>query len=799
MEFKQAVENSRDAHMHDKDVQRLVERLCRTETETVFFPVRHHSPTAAQLVGQLIHHLRPASVLIEGPGDFNEFLDELLLDHQLPIAIYSYFQTQLPHPGGEHRVHRGVFYPFCAYSPEWVAIREAAKVGAQIRLIDLPWAQVAQADAATHRYADGEMRRGAYVQAMCERLEVEDFDDLWDRLIESQRDITLEEYLQRVHAFCLNTRLWEQVSECDRQREAFMAEQIRQATKDGAPTLIVTGGYHSSALVARLEGFPCNGIEAAQTVATPVDVSECGISLTTYSYERLDNLTGYNSGMPNPGFYDVVWRQRTEGRKFSHRELLQSLVTRLRDRKQILSTADLVAVETSARALAALRGREHVWRRDLVDAVTVSLMKDELEYGCTSPFVEAIHEVLRGDKQGQLAAGTRVPPLVNEIRDQLTQFGLLPQKNEQRLQLDLLQNQQMQRSRLLHRLRLLDVRGITHTGGTDFLARDQLDQLWENWTIQWTPEFESSCIEASRYGVTLQEAVTSRFLEMTRGHERDAAIAAKLLVEAAHTGIETLTESLLSDFERLITTEPELTRVTSALEHLLFLFCFDEAFGTVRSPRLFSILNETMIRSIWLLELIGRTAANDAAVLRGLRVILETWQRVGLDLELDAVEFTDVIKRVQSDGHKPPQVRGAAGGILWTIGQTDAEAILSNLRCFADPVQVGDYLTGLFALAREVVQRHPKLVQAIDETLLEFGAEEFLAALPALRLAFTSFTPREKHHMLSTLFESLEESPQAPRNSSNVDSQSAAQAAAMEEQLFAILKRYGLEERDDQD
>ena len=29
-----------------------------------------------------------------------------------------------------------------------------------------------------------------------------------------------------------------------------------------------------------------------------------GIALTPYSYERLDSLTGYEAGMPNPGFYD---------------------------------------------------------------------------------------------------------------------------------------------------------------------------------------------------------------------------------------------------------------------------------------------------------------------------------------------------------------------------------------------------------------------------------------------------------------------------------------------------------------
>jgi len=31
--------------------------------------------------------------LIEGPSDFNDRIDELLLPHELPVAIYSYGRT----------------------------------------------------------------------------------------------------------------------------------------------------------------------------------------------------------------------------------------------------------------------------------------------------------------------------------------------------------------------------------------------------------------------------------------------------------------------------------------------------------------------------------------------------------------------------------------------------------------------------------------------------------------------------------------------------------------------------------
>src|SRR5687767_7320952 len=85
--------------------------LLDLSARAVFFPVRHHSPACARAVRQLALELRPSAILIEGPSDFNERIEELYLPHRLPIAIYTFVRS------GETR--RGAYYPFCVYSPEW--------------------------------------------------------------------------------------------------------------------------------------------------------------------------------------------------------------------------------------------------------------------------------------------------------------------------------------------------------------------------------------------------------------------------------------------------------------------------------------------------------------------------------------------------------------------------------------------------------------------------------------------------------------------------------------------------------
>ena len=131
------------------------------------------------------------------------------------------------------------------------------------------------------------------------------------------------------------------------------------------------------------------------------------VALTPYSFEALDALTGYEAGMPNPGFYDLAWRDEDPARA-----ALQLVVGELRRRGQHVSPADLIGVESTARGLALIRGHARVWRGDLLDGILGALVKDELELGVSHPMLDAAHAVLRGGARGKLADGVSRPPFV---------------------------------------------------------------------------------------------------------------------------------------------------------------------------------------------------------------------------------------------------------------------------------------------------------------------------------------------------------------------------------------------------
>lgn len=748
----------------------------------MLLPVRHHSPACARVVRDTITARRPAAVLIEGPADFNERIEELFLPHRPPIAIYSYVAWQ----DGRRQ---GAYYPMCEHSPEWQALIAARACGAAVSFIDLPFAMLAREDTRAHRYADDRLRGSDYVRALCRRLDVESFDDAWDLIAEQDPDLTTEELHRRVGDLCGCLREADaSVPALDLSREQFMAAHVRAAWQalGRDRVVVVTGGYHTSGLAALLaaqEGEPDTRI------VWPEGIAERGIALTPYSYERLDSLVGYEAGMPSPGFYHEAW---VSGGQAVHVRLLQAVVRRLRELKQAASTADLIAVEACAEGLAALRGHARVWRRDLTDGITGALVKDDVH--AAHPFLVTMQAVLRGGERGRLADSAPLPPLVRDIKAQLDAAHLLPGKEPAERKLGVAVAADAQVSRLLHRLRVLAIPGFERTAGVDFAQRSDLTSLTETWRVRWSPEQDAQMIEASRYGSVLNEAVAARLAEAAQAIERSASAVALLLLDSVLAGVMSMADALRARAVEVIHADGDLGSIAAAMDHLLYLFAWDDALGVRGSIETGSLLKEVFGRAMWLLES-GSPAATPAAEVDAVRLMRDAFEKAEEPMQLDRATFAAVLARVQADGERSPAQRGACAGALWSLRQANPAHIRRDLLLFSAPEQLGDFLNGVFALAREEAQDDRELLAAIHGVVTGWDEDSFLTALPALRLAFMYFTAREKVHIARSLFagESAEAMAASEPVPLAVSTAEAAEAMAFERRLVNIAAEYGVQ------
>lgn len=726
--------------------------------------VRHHSPACAKLVRHTIKELKPRCVLIEGPSDFNSRLPELFLDHTPPVAIFSYHQTS--------ESHRQSFTPFCQYSPEWVALQTASEIGADCHFMDLP-AWTRPFHQVENRYADGDRSR-EYVTRLCLKLGLAGMDELWDHLFEQPQDLAklaqkLEHYFQ-----CL--RDCSVPEESDFEREDFMASYLAWAAKSG-PVVAVCGGYHKPAL----ERLWPEKSGAKPPVPSPESGRRHGSFLVPYSYRRLDSFTGYAAGMPSPAYYDLLW---TQDAREAHDGALAHMIGHLREKKITISAADLIAVRTMTEGLMRHRCHQVPTRTDLLDGVASCLIKHGLERPLpwsvrgplpkdTDRIVAEMVAALSGNKRGELAAGTPAPPLVESVRLVLEDLDLTPSETAR----EVLCKVDTARSHCLHRLLLLQIPGFKK-------EKEKLGS--ETWKLQSSPHYLSSVIEAGALGSNLEEAALRKVEEAVELAMGSTSQLAELVASAFRAKLRHLPQTLLQKLTAGVQEERVIQHLGAAMATLLRLWrSFPEAL-------LESLLETCSARAIWLLELMsGSQEPTDPELLRALTTIRDCHRLLGLD----SSALLSLAERRSHDAEAPPALRGACLGLLWNFTrQKDISFTLDCVRTNTHPEHMGDFLAGLFALAREEITSETELIAALDSALRLFTEHDFLVALPSLRLAFSYFPPREKESFASALLRLSDEGGvQAWELVAKIQSPlDVAKNRAAECDVESLLERYGL-------
>ncbi len=719
--------------------------------------VRHHSPACARLVRETIRRVRPRHVLIEGPCDFNPRLDELRLDHQLPIAVFSYLHSDA--------FRHAAWAPFCEYSPEWIALETAREVDAEARFCDLPSWHECFRDL-RNRYAD---RRGddhrrhaeSYVDQLCARFSVDDSDSLWDHLFE--QPMPTDELGRRLATYFEHLRDHRPPAETDEPRERFMAQAVAWAVADAAPesVVVVCGGYHAPVLArAWREHEPDSDFPSVE----PPPGADCHSYLVPYSYKRLDAFAGYQSGMPSPAFYEELWRT---GPEVAGSRAVEWVVGRLRAKKQRLSTADLIAADAMTRGLARLRGRTQPCRVDVLDGLAGALLKDGLDAPMpwarrgalmphTHPLLVEMVKALSGDRRGRLDPRTPQPPLLVNVQQILDELDLSPGERvgaERRVELDLLDPFDRRRSRALHRLAILRIPGFDRLTGPE-QAGDVV--LHETWRLRRVLHAEVAVIEASSWGPTLAAACAGR-LENRLAEAESLGEQADLLTASVFAGLDALAERCLEVVSRCIDREPAFGELGRATRRFFDLWRHDGVFADLRRaalPSLQDVLDRCVDRGLWLLEgLHGGAAPADPLDLEALATLRDVVSKRSTTRSQNAPA---VFSRRALDPEAPPAIRGGCLGALWSLqdgsptpawstpsGEPPERLALRGLRTVRRDL-LGEFLAGLFALAREASLRSEPLLEALDATLAELEDETFLVALPALRLAFSYFPPLER-------------------------------------------------------
>lgn len=758
--------------------------------QVYFAPLRHHSPACAFALQAMLRELRPAAVLIEGPEGFTQMLP-LLQDErtQPPVALLS--QTALPAGmAGQPARTQSAFFPFCHYSPEWVALREGAVLGAQVAFIDLPWQ--ARAERRHERERNGEseqadslmaeryLAHSRYLNALAARAGCRDHDELWDHLFEVRDAARLADWralFGDVFAYCAMARLDYEPAVLEAEgslpRERQMAAHIAhwRAKVDG-PVVVVTGGFHTSALIDLLT----KGKHKALAERASADAPGW---LIRYSFERLDALNGYASGMPAPAYYQAIWESLQAGPQSAlHHVALDILTTlaqqsRARGLQQRISTAEVQAAVLQAARLAALRGHAGPGRCDLLDAMQSCFVKGAIDDGAQG-LLDDMRRLLMGSRLGDIPPSAGSPPLVEDARALARRHGLRLDDSERRTaRLDLYRkDRHRQRSRYFHLMHYLGSGLARWQSGPDFLAGSGLELLFEEWTYAWTPLVEARLIELSADGASLAEVALARLLRdeqalLEQGQAGSAGGAAALLVRACLIGLHERLPALLGHLSRHLDADPQLASVLTCGHALVTLWRAREPLGVRDVPQVQSQV-QALMRAVWpaalfLLPALANTSAEAESTQVAQLLSLREFGRAarsalpdseaGLAFEAEQLHAHLAGLAVQRDG--APGICGAACALLFLDGAWDEDQLAQSLeQRFGVGAQADEavrFLSGLMAAAPELLLTQPQLRRSFNRMLGSWDERSFIAYLPELRLAFTGLKPQETSELAETL------------------------------------------------
>ena len=750
--------------------------------------VRHHSPACAGLVRRVIERVRPAFVLIEGPSDFNPHIGDLRLPHEPPVAIFSFFASE--------GVRRASYTPFCAYSPEWQALQSAWEFGATPLFCDLPAWDEAFGDR-LNRYADPHSERvKAAEAALCHALGEDGHDALWDALAEQAEPDKLAETLDRYFDL-LRPEGAEDFREAA--RELCMGRYAAWALKEaaGESVVLVCGGWHAEAvrrIAASADGVRPEAPEVPEG-------ARAGSYVVPYDYGRLDRFTGYAAGMPSPAYYDRV---ADIGLAAAADWASNEIAKTMRAAGQVVSTADRIGWQAHAQGLAAARGHRATLRSDLLDAALATLVKDGLEAPAdwtqagavrrgSHPAVVAMLKALSGTRRGKLAPGTRQPPLVADVKTRLAELDLTPTRDARRVDLDWNGEADRRKAHVLHALDLIGLPGIERLEGP---ADAETRAPKEAFRIVFHRDALGALIEASRWGGALPMAAGSVLADRLAREGQKLSVVAATLSDALFAGLVGTDTELIDRLRNGVSASHNVKAIGLAGRHAVRLYRFGGVFGAVAQDGLGRVATTLFHRAMWLVE--GIENAEEGVKAIDAMLCCRDLARDCPELGLDRAAYLATLSRLVAKPEAPPALGGAALGARIACGEDAAEGAERRIRRFAQPDQLGDFLGGLFALAREELAENSGVTSAVDALVEGWSDDEFLTALPAMRMAFSWFPPRERERFARGLLKArglgdAEAGMQAlawMRQRSQVSNQAAA--LALEARVAARLERAGL-------
>ncbi|MGO4614901.1 DUF5682 family protein [Nocardia sp. 2YAB30] len=763
---------------------------------TRVFGIRHHGPGSARSLRLALEAFRPDMILIEGPADADPLVGYVAAEGMSPpVALLAY----VPNAPA-----KAAFWPYAVFSPEWQALRYAVRNSVPVRFCDLPATVVLAAEdepgdrfdpltalAEAGGYDDAERWWDAAVESAPDADAFDPITEAMGALRESaehtareQRPApyTVEHAPANTDAADTETHdepahhkpprgapahsrtvrgepphgeytdaeapevnsVAEALADAGRpvppdpitidahtlRREAYMRQTMRKALKDGAVRLaVVCGAWHAPALTGKL------GPAATDTrLLKGLPKTKARLTWVPWTHSRLSTTSGYGAGVTSPGWYHHLF---TETERPIVRWLTK-VAGVLRAHDLPVSSAHIIESVRLADTLAALRGRPLAGLSEVTEATrSVMCAGDETMLRLV------VGELIVGEALGSVPEGTPTVPLDADLRAKIRSLRMKQEPYARTIDLDLRKQREVERSRLLHQLRVLDIDWGTLTT-SEVRATGTFR---ETWTLEWRPEYAVSIIEASRWGTTIRTAAEAKILDTASRTESTVGQLTAALEVALLADLGDATDGLIARLESAAALDHDVTHLLAALPGLIRTLRYGDVRGT-----------DTKALGHVADGLLVRICAGLPAAVTGLDTDAATELRTLLDAAHTAIHTRDdswatgewlaVLGRLTDRDDVHGALVGRTVRLLADAGRVgDAE----SARRLAAALSVGNtaaakaaWIDGFLGGRGLLLVHDRELLRLIDDWLRKLGDDAFVETLPLLRRTFGAFESGER-------------------------------------------------------
>ncbi|MFV0253870.1 MAG: DUF5682 family protein [Beutenbergiaceae bacterium] len=779
--------------------------------------IRHHGPGSARALARALTDYAPDCVLIEGPADADDLVDfvpagpvrtrlvsvdaepdengmmpppvEEVLDLDPPVALLAHAVEE---PA------RAAFWPLASFSPEWQALTWARSHGASVHFMDLPSSVTlaARLVAVDQQGADPESDDGDQPQdtgveddagddaedgaedgsgtgedavepaapplrtdpigLLAQAAGYDDPEAWWEDVMEMRRDGA--DPFDALGAAM--TALREAEPTEDREtliREAHMRRILRKARKQGfARIAVICGAYHVPALTGKLPA-----VSGDNALLTRLPKTRTQVTWVPWTHERLAFASGYGAGVVSPGWYHHLFVTTDE----PVARWLTRVAGVLREEDLPVSSAHIIEATRLADTLATLRGRPMPGLPEVTEA-TWSVLCD----GSDLLLDLVTREAVVGQHLGRVPDGVPTVPLEADLRATAKRLRLPMTAKQRTLILDLRKPTDLGRSRLLHRMCILQVdwgEPVTATTTGTFK---------EAWQLQWRPELAVALVDAAAHGTTLAAAAgTALVAGAVTLSELTAAVEQSLLAE-----LPQVLPDLLAALDDRAAHETDLVQLLHAVVPL----ARTQRYGDVRrtdTERLTHLAESMLARACaGLVAACAGLAPEPGQRLRA--AIDEVHTVIALLPDPSQQLWSDTLTGVAERADVPGVIAGRLVRLLFDGGSLVlAEAIAQVSRTLSrgtDPVLAAHWIEAFLAGSPLLLVHHPQLLRILDAWVADIGDDVFVDVLPMVRRAFGAWTRGDRQRVAAKV--------------ANLNATSTGTAAAVEdftgtEDLLALV------------